>query len=93
MMSMGREDSESSTMRVKMPAMGVEREVLGLEIFGGFVERVIVEQNGAEDRALGFDVRRHASDGGVDGWHLLFSSSRLHSMNQNRNLFFVCAVL
>ncbi len=50
-------------------AMGVERKVFRAQMLGGIVVGVIVEQDGAEDGALGFDVRRHASDGGVDGGH------------------------
>src|SRR6185437_11725090 len=33
--------------------MRVEGEVFGTELFGGLVEGVVVEQNGAEDGALG----------------------------------------
>ena len=58
-------------------AMGVEREIFGAQMFGGIVVGVIVEQDGAEDRALGFDVCRHASDGGVDGGHGGYSALRL----------------
>ena len=50
-------------------AMGVEREIFGAQMLGGVVESAIVEQDGAEDGALGFDVCRHAPDGGVDGGH------------------------
>ena len=50
-------------------AMGVDGEVLGLQMLGGIVVGVIVEQDGAQDRAFRFNVRRHAADTGVDGCH------------------------
>jgi hypothetical protein len=49
--------------------MGVEGEVLGLEMLSGVVIGVVVEQDGAEDGAFGFDVCRHAADGGLYGRH------------------------
>jgi hypothetical protein len=36
----------------------VKRKLLWLKVLGGFIEGFIVEENRAEDRPLGFDVRR-----------------------------------
>ena len=50
-------------------AMRVEREVVGLE-FGGLVEEQAVEQDGAEDGALGFDAGgKSAFESVVGGRH------------------------
>jgi hypothetical protein len=59
MMSMGRIDA----------AVGVDGKIFGLEVFGGVVEGVVIEENGAENGAFGFDVGRHASDGGFESGH------------------------
>src|SRR5579862_4288650 len=39
-------------------AMRVEKEILRLELLNGRVEHVVLDQNGAEDAALGFEVLR-----------------------------------
>jgi hypothetical protein len=36
--------------------VGVDGEIFRLEMLGGVVEGVIIEQNGAEDGALGFKI-------------------------------------
>ena len=38
--------------------MRIEREIFGLEMFCRFIEGKIIEQNGAQDGALRFDIRR-----------------------------------
>ena len=40
--------------------MRVEREVVGLELLGGFGVGGIVEQDGAEDGLFGVDIRGQA---------------------------------
>ena len=40
--------------------MGVEREVFGVELFGGLGVGGVVEQDGAEDGFFGLDVGGHA---------------------------------
>ena len=41
-------------------AMGVEREIFRLQMLGRLVVRKIVQQDGAEDGAFGFNVRGQA---------------------------------
>src|SRR6267143_145357 len=54
-------------------AVLVEEEILGLEIFDGGVEGVVVENDGAEDGTLGVEVvGERLFEGGV-GWHLVLS--------------------
>ena len=45
------------------------RKIFGLQMLGGIIEGVIVEQDGAENGALGFDICRHTADGGFEGGH------------------------
>ena len=55
-------------------AMRVEREVVGLE-FGGLIEEQAVEQDGAEDGALGFDASgESAFETVIGGGHRRLSS-------------------
>ncbi len=57
-----------------------KEEILGAKAFDGGIQRVIVEQHGAEDAALGFDVAGQRSFEGDFGRHLLFA---LFSPNQS----------
>ncbi len=50
-------------------AMCVEREIVRLQMFGGVVVGMIVEQDRAEDGTLGFDVRGHAPEIGLNSRH------------------------
>ena len=41
--------------------MRIEVEIVRFEGFSGFVVRDVVEKDGAQNRALGFDARGHAA--------------------------------
>jgi len=46
--------------------MGVAKEIVGVDDFGREVERIVVQEDGAEDGALGLEVVRQRAfgDGG-----------------------------
>ena len=50
-------------------AVRVDGKVFGLQVLGGVVEGMIIEQDRAEDGALGFNVRRETADGGFESGH------------------------
>ena len=58
-------------------AVGIEGEIVGLDRFGGFGVGGVIEQDGAEDGALGRDVGGQAGfEGEIGGLHLVFVSRR-----------------
>src|SRR6516164_2753375 len=48
-------------------AVRVEREIFRVQVLGGLVVREVVEENCAEDGALGFYVRRQSADAVIGG--------------------------
>src|SRR5882762_95463 len=51
------------------PAMRIERKIVRTQMLRSLVIRKIIEQNGAQDGALGFYVRRKTADAEVGGRH------------------------
>ena len=63
-------------------AVGIEGEIVGLDRFGGFGVGGVIEQDGAEDGALGVEVGRQAGvEGKIGGLHdcLFWFSARSRS--------------
>jgi hypothetical protein len=51
------------------PPVMVEKEIFGLELLDGGIQRVVVEQDGAKDAALGIKIVWQGSFKGDFGWH------------------------
>jgi hypothetical protein len=74
----------------------IEKEVFGAEILDGRVEGVVVEENGAEDGALGVEiVRKGLFENGINGHKqsslFAFSSLLYHVLRRRASAEFLTA--